>query len=109
MQAGFVQDVPLGYFQIAAGGIDAAIAIAAASAAAIAIFAKGPVTLKISCEAQAVRWRDDGTAPTAAIGMPLAVGVEMTYVARSKNLQFISVVAGAILNVTAYGNVGSPG
>lgn len=109
MQSQYVQDVPLGYFQVAAGGIDTAQAIASISAAAIAIFLKGECTLLISCEAQAVRWRDDGTAPTAAVGMPLAVGVERMFPARAKNLQFISVVAGAILNVTVYGQTGSPG
>ena len=38
-----------------------------------------PVRAIITPETQAVRWRDDGTAPTAAIGYPLAVGAELRY------------------------------
>lgn len=56
-------------------------------------------------EAQAIRWRDDGTDPTAAIGYPLAVGQEIRYDSRS-SLKFraIGQVAGAIINVTYYGS-----
>lgn len=108
MQVGYIQDVPLGYFQIAAGGIDTATVIANL-AAAVPLFLKGECFLVITAEAQAVRWRDDGTAPTASVGMPLAVGVERVFTGRAKNLQFIAVVAGAVLNVTVYGQTGSPG
>jgi len=63
-----------------------------------------PAYALITIEAQAVRWRDDGTAPTAAVGMPLAVGATLKYDANNINsLQFIGQVAGAIINVTYYG------
>jgi hypothetical protein len=45
--------------------------------AAAAIGLATPPTARVAriiCETQAVRWRDDGAAPTATVGMPLAVG-----------------------------------
>lgn len=57
---------------------------------------------RIVCEAQAVRWRDDGAAPTAAVGMPLAVGTELTCDAGLGAIQFIQQTAGAVLNVSYY-------
>lgn len=61
-------------------------------------------TAIITPEAQAVRYRDDGTAPTATIGQPLAVGATLEYDAKSiSSLRFISQVAGGIINVSYYG------
>jgi hypothetical protein len=58
----------------------------------------------ITPDAQAVRWRDDGTAPTASSGHPLAVGGELRYDSSGmESLRFIEQTAGAILNVTYYG------
>lgn len=58
----------------------------------------------IKVEAQAVRWRDDGTDPTTTVGMPLAVGETLKYDSKSiNNLRFIAQTAGGIINVTAYG------
>ncbi len=56
----------------------------------------------ITVEAQAVRWRDDGTAPTATVGMPLAVGQSMSYFGDMTKIQFIAQVAGGIINVSYY-------
>jgi hypothetical protein len=56
-------------------------------------------------EAQAVRWRDDGVAPTATVGMTLAVGVPLRYDSKNINkLRFIEATSGGIVNATAYGN-----
>jgi hypothetical protein len=55
-------------------------------------------------ETQAVRWRDDGTAPTASVGQPLSVGSELRYDAGgTAALKFIEQVASAKLNVIYYG------
>jgi len=55
-------------------------------------------------EAQAVRWRDDGSDPTATIGMPLSAGDTMEYDGSKIPLvRFIEVVGGAILNISYYG------
>lgn len=106
MQSGFIAEKPLGYVRVAAGALDTAININSLTfpnqpAAGVP---PGAVLLLISCEAQAIRWRDDGTAPTTAVGTPLAIGGELRYTALTKNLQLIASTAGALLNVTAYGH-----
>lgn len=58
----------------------------------------------ITVTTQAVRWRDDGTDPTATIGMPLAVNTELQYHATGLTaLKFIEQVAGGVLNAAYYG------
>ena len=49
-----------------------------------------------------VRWRDDGTAPTASVGMPLAAGVTLQYDGDLSQIRFIEQTASAKLNVTYY-------
>lgn len=61
-----------------------------------------PTRAVIICETQAVRWRDDGTAPTSSVGMPLAVGQPLSYDGNLKKIQFIEQTASAKLNVTYY-------
>lgn len=60
----------------------------------------------IVAETQAVRFRDDGTNPTAAIGIPLAVGVEFFYIGPLANIKFIEQTASAKLNIAYYKRVG---
>lgn len=106
MQAGFVAESSFGYFQAAAASIDTAqlLSVALGAAGAVAL-ARGPVLLLIIPEGQAIRWRDDGVAPTAAVGQPLAVGAELRYTAKNlANLRVIGQAANAILNVTVYGH-----
>lgn len=61
-----------------------------------------PSIALITPEAQAVRWRDDGVAPSATVGMPLAAGVTLQYDGDLTKIQFIEQVSGAKLNVTYY-------
>lgn len=56
----------------------------------------------ITAEAQAVRWRDDGVAPTSTVGMPLASGVTLQYDGDINQIQFIEQTGGAKLNITYY-------
>jgi hypothetical protein len=84
----------LGYQQVAAGGLAAATPLPSIPA--------GVRMVQVCVEAQAVRWRDDGVAPTAAIGMPLASGTCMIYGGSPNALQFIQQVAGAVLDVSYY-------
>ena len=53
-------------------------------------------------EAQTVRWRDDGVAPTASVGMPVAALSSMSYDGDLKKIRFIAATSGAILNVSYY-------
>jgi hypothetical protein len=61
-----------------------------------------PVFALIVAEVAAVRWRDDGAAPTASVGMPLAVGVPLQYDGDLSKIRFIQQSAGAIINVSYY-------
>ena len=55
----------------------------------------------ITPETQDVRWRDDA-APSATVGMPLAMGVTLQYDGDLTKIQFIEQVAGAKLNISYY-------
>lgn len=50
----------------------------------------------------AVRWRDDGVAPTASVGMPLAAGVTLQYDGDLSKIQFINSGGTAELNISYY-------
>jgi hypothetical protein len=56
----------------------------------------------ITPDTNGVRWRDDGTAPTASIGMPLAAGVTLQYDGDLSKIKFIESTASAVLNVSYY-------
>lgn len=94
---------PLGYAQsgaLAASTLVSSLTFGSATAAGIP---EGTQLLIIQCETAAVRWRDDGVAPTAAIGYPLAIGQELRYTAHGQqNLRFIGQTGTAIIDVTAY-------
>ena len=56
----------------------------------------------ITAEGQAVRWRDDGVAPTASVGMPLAAGATLQYDGDLARIRFIEQTSGAKLNISYY-------
>lgn len=82
----------LGYQQIASG-LSAALGLTVPVGATVAV---------IVAEAQAVRFRDDGTNPTATVGIPLAVAQEFFYTGPLANIKFIEQTASAKLNVSYY-------
>lgn len=51
---------------------------------------------------QDVRWRDDGTDPTAAVGMVLQAGRDMLYTANLTKIKFIEMNVGAEINISYY-------
>ena len=61
-----------------------------------------PVAAYITVEAQGVRWRDDGVAPTATVGMPLAAGTTLFYDGDLTQIRFIQQAASATINVSYY-------
>jgi hypothetical protein len=81
----------LGYQQITSTGT--AVGLTVPSGANFAM---------ILCEAQAVRWRDDGVDPTTTVGMPLSTGVDFSYDGDLNRIKFIAAVAGAIINISYY-------
>lgn len=56
----------------------------------------------IQCSGFPVRWRDDGVAPTAGLGMNLAVGQELDYVGDIGSIQFINNGGAATLDITLF-------
>jgi hypothetical protein len=87
----FGNRTPKGYQQIV--GMVASTALTVPAGANVAL---------ITCEGQAVRWRDDGTAPTAAIGMELQIGPALFYDGTLSAIRFIQEAATATLNVSYY-------
>jgi hypothetical protein len=61
-----------------------------------------PSLALITAEGQAVRWRDDGIAPTATVGMPLASGGTLQYDGDLTKIQFIEQTASAKINISYY-------
>lgn len=91
-QGTFVQSrVPLGYQQITTLTSSTALTVPAGATAAV-----------ITAESQAVRYRDDGTAPSATVGMPLAVATTLVYTGTLSAIRFIEQTSAAKLNVAYY-------
>lgn len=82
---------PIGYEQI--NDLSSAQALTVPAGADIAL---------IQARDQAVRWRDDGTNPTALIGMVIGDGLDIFYTGDLDAIRFFEVSAGAELNVSYY-------
>jgi hypothetical protein len=83
---------PLGYVQFTATGSAFALTPPA-----------GARQARIGAEAQVIRWRDDGTNPTATTGQRITAGTEIDYAGNLATIRFITEVAGGILNVSFFG------
>ena len=88
-----------GYQQIAT--VSSSVGLTVPTLAPDGLNAK-PVFALIIAEGAPVRWRDDGTAPTASVGMPLAVGVPLQYDGDLTKIRFIEQSASAKLNISYY-------
>ena len=88
--------VPLGYCQLS--GFSAATLL---SSCTNGIPAKAACVL-IVVETNSVRWRDDGTAPTASAGMLLATGVYWGYYGKMSALNFIPSTSTATVDASFY-------
>jgi hypothetical protein len=83
--------VPLGYQQITS--VVAAQALTVPAGAQYAV---------ICVESQSVRWRDDGTDPTASVGEILTVGQNLVYDGKLSAIKFIEVTPSAKVNISYY-------
>jgi hypothetical protein len=94
---------PCGYQQFASGALASAQPLTVPGTCTGAN-GGAPTSIVVVAETQSVRYRDDGVAPTAAIGMPIAPNATtpMVYTGTISQLQFIQVTAGAVLNVLFY-------
>lgn len=62
-----------------------------------------PSMALVRVEGASVRYRDDGTAPTASVGMNLNIGDVLKFDGDLTKLRFIQQSATATLNVIYYG------
>lgn len=85
---------PLGHQQITAATLATAQTLTVPTGAVYALIQAASST------GVKVRWRDDGTAPTASIGMQL--GSDMWYCGNLAAIQFIREAAGVTLEVSYY-------
>ena len=56
----------------------------------------------IICTGQTIMWRDDGTNPTASIGMPLPINTPFPYIGSLARIKLIETAASASCNVSYY-------
>jgi len=81
----------LGYQQITPGATSTALTIPA-----------GARFILIQSHTNPIRWRDDGTAPSATIGMRIPVGVDFLYDGELQKFRIIEEATGAIVNISYY-------
>ncbi len=85
---------PLGYIQVAlTAGVPYAISPP-----------EGARMVLLKPEGADMRYRDDGVAPTASIGMPVADGESLLYDVKLTQLQITGQAAGCICNLSYYGD-----
>ncbi len=91
---------PLGYCQITNLAASTQLVTASCNTGSVPT---GASVAAVVVETQAVRWRDDSVAPTATIGMPLAVGSMLVFTETDLTaLRFIEQVASAKLSISFY-------
>ena len=81
---------PMGYSQITS------------LSSAVGLNAKNGRWALIQAVGQNVRWRDDGTDPTASVGMILYAGQTLPYYGDIKKIRLIETAASAEVNVVVY-------
>lgn len=69
---------------------------------AAASFPAGARIVLIQAEGDSIRWRDDGTDPTAAVGMLLEAGQTLVYNGVLTKIKIIEVSTNSIANITFY-------
>lgn len=90
--------VPLGYQQLTSAELAEATLLTIPAGANLAV---------ISVEGAGVRWRDDGTMPTASVGMPIAEGAApFVYSGTLSAIAFIAQSGSPLVNVSYYRVVG---
>lgn len=77
--------------------------ITSLSAAAALTVPTGATVALITAETQGIRWRDDGTNPTASVGMLIAAGESVFFTGSLAAFRAIEVTASAKLNISYYG------
>ena len=98
---------PMGYAQYTSVSASTASTLNTAPTTGVALSSFTPPNMPriavIVAETQGYRYRDDGTAPTSSLGIPVSSGVVMVYDGQLETLQMIDQVAGGLINVAYYG------
>lgn len=89
----------MGYQQITSVSASTALTVPSRDANGLN---QDPTIAVIIAHTQGVRWRDDGVAPTASVGMPLPVDTAFVYDGDLNKIRFIEQAASAELNVSYY-------
>lgn len=89
---------PMGYQQLTNAQLQASIGLTLPANAGLL----GVGFAMVQCQGGTVRWRDDGTAPTAAIGMTIASGGELDYVGEMSAIRFITASGTPIVDISYY-------
>jgi hypothetical protein len=92
----------LGYQQISAATLAAATNLTIPTADPVSGIKQLPTSAFIVAEVANVRWRDDGVAPTATVGMLLPYNTFFQYDGDLAKIQFIAASGSPILNISYY-------
>ncbi len=87
---------PLGYCQLTSIAASTLISSCAGGIPALTGWAV------ICIETAAIRWRDDGTAPTASVGMPIVAGGCFNYSGTFATLRVIAQTGSPVVNISFY-------
>jgi hypothetical protein len=87
--------VPLGYCQLS---VTTAVLISTCSGGIPAAATLAYVTP----ETAAVRWRDDGVAPTTTVGYPVTTNAQLTYSGNLAALRVVAQSGAAVVNIAFY-------
>lgn len=77
--------------------------ITSLSSAASLTVPAGATCAEIVVEGAAIRWREDGTNPTASVGMPMDAGTSRFHTTALTAFRAIQQASGAVLNIHYYG------
>jgi len=87
---------PLGYCQLTASGTAALISTCSGGIPNLTIWAV------ICIEIANIRWRDDGTSPTATVGMPLISGTCLDYSGTMGAFSVIAQSGSPVIDISFY-------
>lgn len=93
-QSDFIQ--PLGYCQLTSVSASTLVSSCPSGIPALTGWAV------ICVETAAIRWRDDGTAPTASVGMPIAAAQCFNYEGTFATLRVIAQTGSPVVNISFY-------
>lgn len=91
---GFIQ--PLGYCQLTSVSSSTLVSSCSGGIPARTAWAV------LCIDTAAIRWRDDGTAPTASVGMPVASGQCFYYSGTFAALRVIAQTGSPVVNISFY-------